>query len=321
MSPPRAWAPVVLAAALVLAAEGLWGQSLPAAVRVLVPVSTSAVPLLALAEEDPLAGTDIRAELFVNHPQALAALLRGDAELLLTGTSQGWENYLSGGPLVMVGTGVWGVSFLIGPPQGKPLAEWGELRGRRLALPFPGAPLDFQTRYLLVRAGLDPDRDLRLVYAPPPQAAALVAQGQVDAAALPEPLASRLVETQGLSRLLDYAEAWARVSDGDPRSPQVSLFCTQRFAANHPALLSALLEAWRRASETVSADPAPAAARFAGVLATEASVLHRGLANTLFYVPGPTENRERVVRYYRAVREYLPGERGELERVFFYPLP
>lgn len=303
------------------AATVLTGQPSGAALRILVPSSNSAVPLLLLAEEDAVGGTDIRAQLFVNHPQALAALLRGDAELLLTGSSQGWENHLGGGPLVMVGTGVWGVAFLIGPAGGEPLSTWGPLRGRRLALPFPGAPLDFQTRYLLAREGLDPDRDLRLIYAPPPQAAALLAQGQVDAAALPEPLASQLVQTRGLARLLSYAEAWARVSGGDPRSPQVSLFCTRSFAAAHAQLLGRLLEAWGAASEAVSADPASAAGRFAGLLGLEAEVLRASLANTLFYVPQPAENRQRVLDYFRAVREYLPGERGELDRAFFFPLP
>lgn len=304
-----------------LVPAALQGQPEREAVRVLVPNSNSAVPLLALAEEDPIAGTDVRAELFLNHPQALAALLRGDAELMLTGTSQGWENYLGGGPLVMVGTGVWGVAYLIGPPGAPPVTEPAELRGKRLALPFPGSPLDFQTRFLLGRAGLDPDRDLRLMYAPPSQAAALVLQGQVEAAALPEPLASQLVQTKSLSRLLDYKAAWAAAAGGDPRSPQVSLFCTRAFAAAQPALLARLLEAWRAVSERISADPSPAADRFAATLAIEPAVLRQALDNTLFYVPSAEENRARVLAYYEAVRDYLPGPRAPLGRDFFFPLP
>ena len=86
-----------LLAALAAAAAGA-----PTTVRILVPQSTSALPWLRLAEQDPLPGIDLRCELFLSHPQALALLLRGEADLMLTGTSQGWENYLAGGPLVLV---------------------------------------------------------------------------------------------------------------------------------------------------------------------------------------------------------------------------
>ena len=47
-------------------------------------------------------------------PRRSRCSLRGDADLLYTGTSQGWENRLGGSPIVIVGTGVWGVSSLVG---------------------------------------------------------------------------------------------------------------------------------------------------------------------------------------------------------------
>jgi ABC-type nitrate/sulfonate/bicarbonate transport system substrate-binding protein len=83
-------------------------------VKILAPKSTSSLPLLQLAADDPLPGIDIQTETFINHPQALALLLKGDVDFLFTGTSQGWNNYLDGGPMVMINTGVWGVSYLIG---------------------------------------------------------------------------------------------------------------------------------------------------------------------------------------------------------------
>jgi len=60
-----------------------------------------------MAQEHALPGTDLQVDLFANHPQAIALLLRGDAQLLYSGTSQGWENRLDGSSLVMIDTGVW----------------------------------------------------------------------------------------------------------------------------------------------------------------------------------------------------------------------
>ena len=161
-----------LAAAFLLAATlaGAADTGVPEPLTILVPKSTASLPLLLLAEQDPLPGVDIRTETFINHPRALIQLLRGDADLLYTGTSQGWENHLGGGPLVMINTGTWGVSFLMGRDPG--IRSFADLKGLRLSVPFPGSPLDFQTRTILRRQGLDPDRDLTITYAPPPQAVA-----------------------------------------------------------------------------------------------------------------------------------------------------
>lgn len=287
-------------------------------VRVLVPQSTAGLPLLRLAAEDSLPGYALRCEVYLNHAQALALLLRGEADLMLSGTSQGWENYLGGGPLVLVNTGIWGTSSLIGAPGAHPVRRLSDLAGRRIALPFPGSPLDFQTRCLLALSGLDPDRSLRITYLAFGQSMALLLQGQLDAAPFPEPQATLLVETRHLPRLLDYSQAWAEVSGGDPRSPQVSLFATRAWVSRNTSLLRELVAAWRRSSEEVIADPAGTASLAAEALDVSAEVVEKSIGHTLFWVPGAEENRRRVVEYYEAVKSYLPGERGQLGREFFF---
>ncbi len=305
---------------LSLLATGLAAQE-RTSVRVLVPQSTAGLPLLRLAAEGGPAGYVLRCEVYLGHPQALALLLRGEADLLLSGTSQGWENYLAGGPLVLVNTGVWGTSSLIGAPGASPIRGLAELAGKRIALPFPGAPLDFQTRCMLARAGLNAERSVHLVYFAFGQSMPLLLKGQLDAAPFPEPQATLLVEEQHLPRLLEYSRAWAEVSGGDPRSPQVSLFATRDWVRRNKDLLRALEPGWRRASEEVTADPAGAARQGAGLLGFPAGVLEKAIGHTLFWVPAQEENRRRVVEYYRSVKPYLPGERGELGGDFFLEEP
>jgi NitT/TauT family transport system substrate-binding protein len=284
---------------------------------ILVPQSTSSLPLLRLADEDAAVGVDIRAKVFINHAQALAALIRGDVDALLTGTSQGWENFIGGGPLVMVNTGVWGVSYLIGSPRATEIRGFGDLKGRRIALPFPGAPLDFQTRYLLSRAGLDPDRDLQILYSPFGQTVPLLVSGRIDAAPLPEPLATNLVEGRGLPRLADYQEAWAEAT-GDPRSPQVSLFVTRDTARGRTEFLARLSDLWRLSSQEVCDAPEAAASAYADLLGIPANIVAGSIPYTLFYVPGFQENRRRVEAYYELLRGFLLGERLPLSAAFFF---
>ncbi len=72
-------------------------------------------------------------------------------------------------------------SSLVGKdPQIKGFAD---LKGRRLAVPFPGSPLDFQSRALIAFEKLDPDKDVTISFGPFPQSVQRLVSGQIDAAA------------------------------------------------------------------------------------------------------------------------------------------
>ncbi len=287
-------------------------------VRLLAPPSNSSLPLLLLAEEDPLPGVDIQADIFLNHAQALARLLRGEVDLLLTGSSQGWENYLSGSPILMISTGVWGISYLIGSIDCPRIESIADLAGKRIALPFPGSPLDFQTRFFLHKQDIDPDRDLTIIYSPLPQTVALLLKGQIDAAPIPEPLASELVINRGLQRFIDYKQAWAAATQGEALSPQVSLFTTRSYAERNAEMLKEFIVRWRAATQQVVSDPEKAAKKFSTALGFCEEVIAHSIAKTLFHVPSPEENRHRVKAYYEDVKGFLPGKRGELQDEFFF---
>ena len=123
--------------------------------RILVPPSTAALPFLLMAKEHALPGTELQVDLFANHAQALALLIRGEADLLYSGTSQGWENRLDGSSIVMIDTGVWGISSLVG--RDPSLKGFADLRGKRLALPFPGLAAGFPEP-CAARQGIDKSR-------------------------------------------------------------------------------------------------------------------------------------------------------------------
>src|SRR5208337_649627 len=179
----------------------------------------------------------------------LAILMRGETDLLLSGTSQGWENRLDGSPIVMLDTGVWGLSSLVG--RDASITGFANLKGKRIGLPFPGSPLDFQSRALLSFERIDPDKDVAISFGPFAQNVQRLLAGQLDAAALPEPLATMVVRKNGLRRLVQYSSAWARLAGGDAESPQVSLFATDGWARDHAAVVAALVAAWDAASRKV----------------------------------------------------------------------
>jgi ABC-type nitrate/sulfonate/bicarbonate transport system substrate-binding protein len=288
----------------------------PVMINVLVPATTSSSPLFVLAEKDPLDNTDIAVHVFLNHPQALATLYRGEAQFLFTGTSLGWENRLGGAPLVVIATGVWGVSYLIGNDHS--ITSFSQLKGKKISLPFPGSPLDFQTRYILHKEGIDPEKDLEISYAPFTQAVPMLKKGLLDAAPLPEPLATNAIIQQGLLRLIDYKTAWADASGDVEHSPQVSLFTTRDFSQKNRELITDFVDAWIEATDFTVQNPSEAARISSLYLSIPVEVMETAISNTLYAVPNWIENREMIISYYTRVKDYLPGKREELPDDFFF---
>jgi NitT/TauT family transport system substrate-binding protein len=293
-------------------------EAKPAVVRVLVPQTTAALPFLLMARESSVPGVDLRVDFFANHAQALAILMRGETDVLLSGTSQGWENRLDGSPIVMLDTGVWGLSSLVG--RDASITGFADLKGKRIGMPFPGSPLDFQSRALLSYEKINPDKDVAISFGPFAQNVQRLLAGQLDAAALPEPLATMVVRKNGLRRLVQYSSAWARLAGGDAESPQVSLFATEGYTRDHAGIITAVLSAWDAASRRITAAPAAAASQFAAALVVEPGILEEATRNTLLSVPSPAENKARVLAYYQVVSRYFPaGPRPLDERFFFGP--
>ncbi len=285
-------------------------------VRLLTSQTTAALPFLYMAKEQTVPGVDLQIQFFANHAQALATLLRGDVELLYTGSSQGWQNRMDGSPIVMIDTGIWGMSSLIGKDPS--IKGFADLRGKKISMPFPGSPLDFQSRALLAHENIDPDKDLTISFGPFPQSVQRLLAGQLDAAALPEPLATTVVRKNGLVRLVEYSKAWARLTGGDPQSPQVSLFAGSTYASSHSALIAAVVKAWSAATQRVTASPETAAARFAVDLAVDQGILEEATRNTILSVPAPAENRDRVISYFKTVFPYLPAGSKQIDETYFF---
>ena len=265
------------------------------------------MPLLLMGETDPIGGVDLKIEVFINHAQALARLIRGEAELLFSGTSQGWENYLSGGPLVHINTGVWGISYLIGRDES--IRSVSDLRGKKIALPFPGSPLDFQTRFFLKASGLDPEKNCTIIYSPPPQAVPMLLMGQIDAAPLPEPLASKLVLSNGLKRLLDYKKVWAEVTGEGEATPQVSLFSLRKYADASRAFLIRFNQEWEKATRYTIENPELMASRFAGLMSLDERIVAAAIRNTFYSILAPSRSMSQVISYFKRVRDSVPGMR------------
>lgn len=108
------------------------------------------------------------------------------------------------------------------------------------AMVFPVSTHNYELRYWMASAGIDPDQDVRLIVIPPPQMVANLTAGNVDGYCVGEPWNERAVEA-GIGRtLITNYEIWNN-------NPEKVFGVTEAWAKanpnSHRAAIMALLEA------------------------------------------------------------------------------
>ena len=109
------------------------------------------------------------------------------------------------------------------------------------AVVFPYSMHNYELRYWLAEAGIDPDRDVRLVITPPPRMAERLASGEIDGFCVTAPWNAQAV-ADGTGEIMIYAAEIWRVG------PDKVFGVTADWAGRYPATLQALLRALLRAS-------------------------------------------------------------------------
>ena len=110
------------------------------------------------------------------------------------------------------------------------------------AMVYPFSCHNYELRYWLASAGIDPDRDVRLVVIPPPFLVDALRAGQIDGFCVGEPWNSVAVHA-GVGTIVTATTAiW-------PSSPEKVLGCRLEWAQRHPKQLASLQRALYRASQ------------------------------------------------------------------------
>jgi NitT/TauT family transport system ATP-binding protein len=110
------------------------------------------------------------------------------------------------------------------------------------AMVYPFSCHNYELRYWLAAAGIDPDRDVRLVVIPPPFLVDALRAGQIDGFCVGEPWNSVAVHAGVGTIVLPTTAIW-------PFSPEKVLGCRLEWAQRHPKQLASLQRALYRASQ------------------------------------------------------------------------
>lgn len=265
MSRRKRWnntALALFAAAAVLTACAP-GSAAPGATPVRIgyfPNITHAPAIAAVAEgffsQELGTGAEVTTSTFKAGPDAVSALFSGAVDIAYMGPSPAINAFQkSDGDAVRIvaGSTSGGASLVVRPG----VDSAADLRGRVVASPQLGNTQDVALRAWLNDQGLQADAQGGGDVSIRPQENAQTLQtfqsGDIDAAWVPEPWATRLVQEGGGKVLVDERALWP-----EGRFTTTVVVVRRQFLEEHPDLVERVLRAHMRAVDSVNADPAGA---------------------------------------------------------------
>jgi NitT/TauT family transport system substrate-binding protein len=244
---------------------------------------------------DELGGTKLTTQVFNAGPAAIEALNAGAIDATYIGPNPAINSFVkSGGESINIiaGAAAGGAQLVVKPE----INSAADLKGKTLASPQLGGTQDVALRAWLTAQGYktntDGSGDVAINPTENAQTLKLFQDGKLDGAWLPEPWASRLVLTAGAKVLVDEKDLWDGSLSGKPGEfPTTILIVNQKFAADHPDTVKALLKGhvksveWlNKAADGAKASVINAALKEAAGAELKADVIDRSLKNIVFTV-------------------------------------
>jgi NitT/TauT family transport system substrate-binding protein len=244
---------------------------------------------------DELGDTKLTTQVFNAGPAAIEALNAGAIDATYIGPNPAINSYVkSAGESVHIiaGAAAGGAQLVVKPE----ISSAADLKGKTLASPQLGGTQDVALRAWLASQGyktnVDGSGDVAINPTENAQTLKLFQDGKLDGAWLPEPWASRLVLTAGAKVLVDEKDLWDGSLSGKPGEfPTTILIVSQKFAADHPDTVKALLKGhvksveWlNNAADGEKASVINAALKESAGAELKADVIDRSLKNIVFTV-------------------------------------
>ncbi|NHC13926.1 ABC transporter substrate-binding protein [Motilibacter deserti] len=217
---------------------------------------THATPLVGIAEgfyAKALGDTKITTSIFNAGPAAVEAITGGSLDAAYLGPNPAINGYVkSNGTLLrIVGGATSGGAALVVKPG---IDSAADLKGKKLATPQLGGTQDVALRAWLAENGLKVPvtgkGDVSIVNTENATTLQQFQDGNIDGAWLPEPWSSRLVQEAGAKVLVDEKTLWPQ-----GRFVTTHLVVSQKFLADYPGTVKALLEGQVETNAWIAANP------------------------------------------------------------------
>lgn len=199
--------------------------------------------------------TVIETRLFDSGPQVIESIFANEIDLAYVGPGPAINGFLKsdGKALkILAGAASGGVSLVIHPNS--KIESVADFPGKRIAAPQIGNTQDISLRNYLFQNNLKPAEkggSIYVINVLNPNIFTLFSKGELDAAWVPEPWATRLVQQLGGIRLFQEKDLWS-----DQKFSSTVLIVRSEFLEKHPDIVQKWVEAHVQTSDWINEHPA-----------------------------------------------------------------
>ena len=222
------------------------------------PAIVQPQPLIGLGEgayAKNVAGVTFSGQVFKSGPDVITALRSDVVQIGCSGVFPPMKAFAKDGDIVLLGGGATGGTEL-SVKGDSPIKTLADLKGKTIGVNQIGSTVDAMVRYNLLKAGLVPDKDVKIVVIDPAEQADALSRGDADAVAAPAPWPSQAVVKAKARPLLD----WKTILDNGNYLAG-SIYTTKKFAEAHPDFIKKFIAANNIITDDLNKDRAKGDAR------------------------------------------------------------
>ena len=160
------------------------------------------------------------------------------------------------GDVRILALGTQGVLHILEGSGGTAIQSMADLKGKTIYATGQGANPEYILRHLLTENGLDPDKDVEIVFADPTEISAKLLSGEIDTAMLPVPAATAAIaKSQGNVRdAIDLTQAWNDLDNGS-QLIMSAVVARADFIEEHPQAVQTFLREYEGSVTYVRDNP------------------------------------------------------------------
>jgi NitT/TauT family transport system substrate-binding protein len=304
---------------IILAGVGLAESKPP--VKIFGLSGISGLAMVKLIEEPLIGGKTVTHSILKSPDLLMGKLITGEVDLAALPINTAAILYNKGVSIQVAAVIGWGALYLVGDLE---IKDWNDLKGKKVLVPAKGAAPDLLLRYLLLKNGLNPERDMTIQYVGSPiELARLSAAGEAPLAVLPEPWVTEVITRNSKNEiLLDFQSEWQKIENQGQTYPQTCIAVNKGFAGSNPEFVRRYLKELDQAIRWLNENPEPA-----GILAEKyvhitANAIQKGLPRCNVRFEPALKARGKIERFLSRLAEIEPkviGEKMPDEGFYYQP--
>ena len=239
------------------------------------------------------------------------ALIKGDLDMACIPANLAATLYQkTEGEIITLAVNTLGVIYIV--ENGNAVQSMADLKGKTIVASGKGSTPEYALRYLLEQNGVDPDADVTIDWkSEHSECVAALATGATTIALLPQPFVTVAQgKIDGLRVALDLTAEWDALDNGSGLITGV-LAVRKTFAEEHPAVVEAVLQQYRKSVNWTNENPADAAQSIVerGIL-EDAAVAEAALPYCNIVCITGEEMREKLSGYLEVLFDAEPSSVG-----------